>query len=448
MRSALRLARRLPLSSVQSLNRAAPACSPRVQIRSASSSSYKDVTESAFTVTSASCVDLMNDSIMNYITYNGSVVTTLDDVVKIDQDCPLAHLLFIFESLRDGSSPPGHEDTMAMHYATVARLMQESRLNRREMAFAYAAFAWRQGNYYKAGAILEKALLENPYDVLAMRLAQDCYLAAGSSAQALGCVLRYPEVLEQNTHHLKGSVLGMLSAGYMERGMLNDAEDVGIKAVEYSKGGDAWALHSLLNTYQLSGRSSEALGILTEFVDKHSGSGRAMLEYNKTISLCMRGNYTGASRCLEDLIDYISFREEVDPTQTYDQRTTGKLIPIDPSAKLLCYATIAYWRINVDRPGGETPSTLGKLWHEHMTKNNIYKKNNKELGLENAMNDLCATIAFAGSMSHNLEVIVAIIIFVLVMLFMLFLLLFTVIFGCCCCFTFLRPVLFGLWRSR
>ena len=40
-----------------------------------------------------------------------------------------------------------------------------------------------------AGMFLESSLMADPQDMLAMRLAQDCYLEAGSSENALGCAL-------------------------------------------------------------------------------------------------------------------------------------------------------------------------------------------------------------------------------------------------------------------
>lgn len=51
--------------------------------------------------------------------------------------------------------------------------------------------------------------------------------------------------------------MGMLAAGYLENGLLSDAEEAGARAVERTNGRDVWALHTLLSCLQLSGRSSE-----------------------------------------------------------------------------------------------------------------------------------------------------------------------------------------------
>ena len=75
--------------------------------------------------------------------------------------------------------------------------------------------------------------MQNPNDVLMMRIAQDCYLAAGSSENVLSCVTRYPQTSDQ--HHLHGSVLGMLATGYLENGRFTEAEEAAAAAVDCTR---------------------------------------------------------------------------------------------------------------------------------------------------------------------------------------------------------------------
>ena len=60
------------------------------------------------------------------------------------------------------------------------------KLNSRERFLSAAALAWYEGRYMAAGAYLESSLMTEPQDALTMRLAQDCYLEAGSAENALG----------------------------------------------------------------------------------------------------------------------------------------------------------------------------------------------------------------------------------------------------------------------
>jgi hypothetical protein len=41
--------------------------------------------------------------------------------------------------------------------------------------------------------LFETVLLEHPSDILALRLAQECYQLAGLSENVLGCIVRHPQ---------------------------------------------------------------------------------------------------------------------------------------------------------------------------------------------------------------------------------------------------------------
>jgi hypothetical protein len=64
--------------------------------------------------------------------------------------------------------------------------LNTGKLNAREQFLSAAALAWYEGRYMTAGAYLESSLMTDPQDALTMRLAQDCYLEAGSAENALG----------------------------------------------------------------------------------------------------------------------------------------------------------------------------------------------------------------------------------------------------------------------
>jgi hypothetical protein len=66
-------------------------------------------------------------------------------------------------------------------------------LDTRENLLSSAACAWYQGNYTTAAMLFETVLLEHPSDILALRLAQECYQLAGLSENVLGCIVRHPQ---------------------------------------------------------------------------------------------------------------------------------------------------------------------------------------------------------------------------------------------------------------
>lgn len=149
---------------------------------------------------------------------------------------------------------------------------------------------------------METSLVNSRGDLLAVRLAQSAYLAAGSSKNVLSCVIRQPST-QDSPKHLEGYLLGMFATGYVETGSLLRAEEEGLRAVVATKGQNCWALHALLNSLQLQGRSSEMNAHLDKYGSKHTGAGRAHLLFNRGSAHILRGNYTGAYKAVEELIE-------------------------------------------------------------------------------------------------------------------------------------------------
>jgi hypothetical protein len=89
----------------------------------------------------------------------------------------------------------------------------------------------------------------------------------------------------------------------LEVGRYSEAEECATRAVRRTNGRDVWALHTLLNTYLLMGRSSEVLAVLEDHISKHDGIGLQLLLFNKGVALVQRGNYTGALRVHDDMVD-------------------------------------------------------------------------------------------------------------------------------------------------
>ena len=174
-------------------------------------------------------------------------------------------------------------------------------MNERERFLAGAALSWFEGDYMKAGALLESSLLRFPRDILTLRLAQDCYLEAGSSSNALGCAIRHQYVLD-SSYHLHGHALGILSAGLTENGQLLRAIETAEKALTQFRGKNCWVLHSLLNAAQLDSRSSLMKSYLSTYdysTENALGSsvgsgGRSLILFNSGSAMIMRGSYQSA----------------------------------------------------------------------------------------------------------------------------------------------------------
>ena len=143
--------------------------------------------------------------------------------------------------------------------------------------------------------------MENPQDAISLRLVQSCYMATGDSKNTLNCMARCMHTFDES-YHLHGHMLGMLCAGYLENGLYTEADQVGSRAVERTRGRDVWAMHSLLNTYQIAGRASEGVNILEAHQSKNICTGQQLLLFNQGCLLVHNGNYIGAARAADLLI--------------------------------------------------------------------------------------------------------------------------------------------------
>lgn len=266
-------------------------------------------------------ISQIDEAIMSMVTLQKDAMSGLQGILEKEPSCGLANALFAFEILRRGgmltslspasSSSSSPASSASSSYPDLERCltslnlaMSRGELTKREEYLGAAALAWANGNYRLSGALLESCLIEFPSDIIALRLAQDAYLAAGDSRNVLGCVARSIQCLDSG-NFLHGHVLGMLCAGYLETGRLHEAEEVGNRAVTSTKGQDAWALHSLFNTMQLQGNSSEILAILEQHESKHEGLGLQLLRFNKGVAFIQRGNYVGAIKAYDYIFDFL-----------------------------------------------------------------------------------------------------------------------------------------------
>jgi hypothetical protein len=230
------------------------------------------------------------------------------------------------------------------------------KMTKREAQFAAAALAWFEGNHFKAGALFESSLLDNPEDILAMKLAQDSYMVAGCSNNAIGCTLRHPFVSE-NSEHLNGMLLGMLATGHIENGRIQQAEDLALLSIEATRGSSTLGLHALLNCYQLTCRSSEMLEKLSAYESEHECIGRYALKYNSGCAHIMRGNYTAAFKALDYLLDNI--------TGNINERSTGDTSLFPANKELNCTlfvnTVLLLWKLNLE-VSVTHPTVFDPIW--------------------------------------------------------------------------------------
>jgi hypothetical protein len=357
------------LRSVRSLSMNFVAASRVLSLSTATARRIVDVTGNPVTIPTSSSsskaiLSLIDDSIMQMILHSNDPVAALRKMRSTVKDVGMIPGLVAWQLMRQprrGAKQDANE--VASCLAELEALLADGKLNKREEFVASAALAFSGGHYYKAAALLETSMLTHSQDLLALKLAQDCYLTAGDSHNVLGCVARWMQLFDERSE-LYGHVMGLFAAGLVEVGRLVEAEEVANRAVTRTKGDDVWALHSLLNTYQLLGRSSEVIAILNDHLPRHmkeSSVGQQLLMFNKGSASIQRGNYTGALRIHDDMVYNICSPASI-PGYGNDA-TVG-----DQLAGPMTDATLLLWQIALHSSSlsvGERwtfPQAVSNLW--------------------------------------------------------------------------------------
>lgn len=284
-------------------------------VRRSQVASKRDITGSKLSLSiSRDGLTLIDEAIMNMITSESDPLPQIRECLSIDKDCALAHALLVMELCRnpaafvlDGETERDHDAVVRPDEIKASLENMETNfvhLNERERYLGAASLQCVRGHYSKAAALLESAIMLNPGDAISLRLAQDCYTMAGDAKNALSCVTRCLQTMDDG-HFLHGHLMGMMAVGYVENGYYYEAEETSSRAVARTKGRDISALGALLSTLQLTGRSSELLSTLEKHESKFEGTGLISLLYNKGCAYVQRGNYRGATRTLDVMLDLI-----------------------------------------------------------------------------------------------------------------------------------------------
>ena len=146
--------------------------------------------------------------------------------------------------------------------------MQE--LDEREVLHLRAARAWASGEWADAAHSLERALLHEPRDLLALRIAQDLYFFLGESADVRGVVARVASAWRPETPGW-GYVQGMYAFGLEENAEYRQAEEFARVALDNNRD-DVWATHALAHVFEMEGRTREGVAFLTGTSDHWDSS--------------------------------------------------------------------------------------------------------------------------------------------------------------------------------
>ena len=149
--------------------------------------------------------------------------------------------------------------------ATAAGILQglavvEGRVSEREVLHLRAARSWAEGTVERATRWLERALLHDPRDLLALKVAQDLYFFLGNRLDLRDVAAR---VLPAWPIESRGSgyVQGIYVFGLEENGEYGPAESRALAALRANPR-DVWAVHARAHVFEMEGKPREGLTFL------------------------------------------------------------------------------------------------------------------------------------------------------------------------------------------
>jgi tetratricopeptide (TPR) repeat protein len=143
-------------------------------------------------------------------------------------------------------------------------------LAEREILHLRAARSWAAGDWDEAAHGLERALLHDSQDLLALKVAQDLYFFLGKTRDLQSVVTRVLRAWPAQKRGW-GYVQGMYAFGLEENGDYAQAELFARAALHHNPR-DVWANHALAHVFEMEGRIDEGIRFLAESAPQWSSS--------------------------------------------------------------------------------------------------------------------------------------------------------------------------------
>jgi tetratricopeptide (TPR) repeat protein len=200
-------------------------------------------------------VALFDAAVLDLVSLNGEPVAAAEAVVAADDDLVLGHVLRAYLHLYGASA-----DGVANARKILEDLDDVTELDEREVLHLRAARSWAKGQWDEATHFLERALLHDSRDLLALKVAQDLYFFLGQSTDIKGVVAR---VLGAWPADKVGwsYVQGMHAFGLEEVGDYERAE-ISARAALQKEPRDVWASHALAHVFEMQGRQPEGVAFI------------------------------------------------------------------------------------------------------------------------------------------------------------------------------------------
>jgi len=211
-------------------------------------------------------VVFFDEAVEGLLSLSGEPVAAAEAAVAADDGLVLGHILRAYFSLYRTSA-----EGVDAAEEILARLSEAGcTLGEREILHLRAARSWAAGEWDEATRSLERALLHDSQDLLALKVAQDLYFFLGQTRDLQSVVTRVLRAWPAQKRGW-GYVQGMYAFGLEENGEFSQAELFARAALHHNRH-DVWASHALAHVFEMEGRTDEGIRFLDESLPNWSSS--------------------------------------------------------------------------------------------------------------------------------------------------------------------------------
>jgi tetratricopeptide (TPR) repeat protein len=199
---------------------------------------------------------LLDQAVEDLVSLSGDPAGGAEAAVAADGELALARVyrayLSLYATTAEGAAEAG----------TLVKPLEAGadRLPAREQHHLAAARAWAGGDWQAAARALEQALVDNPRDLLALKVAQDLYFFLGNRLELRDVAARvlpaWPE-----SDPAWGYVQGIWAFGLEENGDYRAAETAARNSLARNPK-DVWGVHALAHVFEMEGRHEPGVSFL------------------------------------------------------------------------------------------------------------------------------------------------------------------------------------------
>jgi len=206
--------------------------------------------------TDGTAVVLLDQAIEDLVALSGDPVGGADAAMDTDATLALARVYRAYLSLYETTAEG------AAHAGDLVKPVDAGRLPAREAHHLAAARAWAAGDWQAATRHLERALLANPRDLLALKVAQDLYFFLGNRLGLRDVAARVLPAWPQEDP-ARGFIQGIYAFGLEENGDYRGAEAAARTALDRNPR-DVWSVHALAHVFEMEGSHDAGVSFLCE----------------------------------------------------------------------------------------------------------------------------------------------------------------------------------------